>query len=166
MPQEKRTSTATGHVLIIGFGPAGQEVAHALMKENLQPNVIELNPKTAEIARKKGLSVYLGDASQDELLAHGGIPEACIAVVTVPDPRSAAQIIRTIHLLSPDLPVVARSRYQIAVRDLHNAGAAVVTDEEKAVGLALAREVIEVLRRPQMEAMACALAGHRTENEP
>jgi CPA2 family monovalent cation:H+ antiporter-2 len=166
MQQEKSGLTTSGRILIIGFGPAGQEVADALIKEKLRPEVIELNPKTAQIARKKGLSVHLGDASGGEMLTHGGVPEACIAVVTVPDPRSAAQIIRTIHLLSPALPVIARSRYQIANQDLHNAGATAVIDEEHTVGTALARKAIEVLRQPQNEAMACALAGQRPEKNP
>jgi CPA2 family monovalent cation:H+ antiporter-2 len=51
MRQEKRTGKTSGRILIIGFGPAGQEVADALLKENLRPEVIELNPKTAQIAR-------------------------------------------------------------------------------------------------------------------
>ena len=164
MQQEKSGLTTSGRILIIGFGPAGQEVADALIKEKLRPEVIELNPKTAQIAREKGLPLHLGDASGTEMLEKGGIHEACIVVVTVPDPRSAAQIIRTIHLLSPNLPVIARSRYQIAVPDLQRAGA-VVIDEEHTVGIAVAREVIEVLRQPQNEAMACALAGHRPEEE-
>ena len=162
--QEKSGLKTSGRILIIGFGPAGQEVAEALIKEKLRPEVIELNPKTAQIAREKGLPLHLGDASGTEMLEKGGIHEACIVVVTVPDPRSAAQIIRTIHLLSPNLPVIARSRYQIAVPDLQRAGA-VVIDEEHTVGIAIAREVIEVLRQPQNEAMACALAGQRPEEE-
>ena len=164
MQQEKSGLTTSGRILIIGFGPAGQEVAEALIKEKLRPEVIELNPKTAQIARENGLPLHLGDASGTEMLEKGGIHEACIVVVTVPDPRSAAQIIRTIHLLSPNLPVIARSRYQIAVPDLQRAGA-VVIDEEHTVGIAIAREVIEVLRQPQNEAMACALAGQRPEEE-
>ena len=164
MQQEKSGLKTSGRILIIGFGPAGQEVAEALIKEKLRPEVIELNPKTAQIAREKGLPLHLGDASGTEMLEKGGIHEACIVVVTVPDPRSAAQIIRTIHLLSPNLPVIARSRYQIAVPDLQRAGA-VVIDEEHTVGIAIAREVIEVLRQPQNEAMACALAGQRPEEE-
>jgi CPA2 family monovalent cation:H+ antiporter-2 len=164
MQQEKNGRTTSGSILIIGFGPAGREVAEALIKENLRPQVIELNPKTAQIARGKGLAVHLGDASGAEMLEQGGIHEACIAVVTVPDPRSAAQIIRTIHFLSPKLPVIARSRYQIAVPELQKTGAAVI-DEEHTVGRAIAREVIEVLRQPHNAAMACALAGQRSREE-
>jgi CPA2 family monovalent cation:H+ antiporter-2 len=164
LQQEKSGLTTSGRILIIGFGPAGQEVADALIKEKLRPEVLELNPKTAQIAREKGLPLHLGDASATEMLEKGGIHEACIVIVTVPDPRSAAQIIRTIHLLSPNLPVIARSRYQIAVPDLQRAGA-IVIDEEHTVGIAIAREVIEVLRQPQNEAMACALAGQRPEEE-
>ena len=160
--QEQSGDTRSGRILIIGFGPAGQEVADALIKENLRPEVIELNPKTAQIARQKGLSVHLGDATGTEMLVEGGVYEACIAVVTVPDPRSAAQIIRTLHMLAPNLTVIARSRYQIAVPDLQKAGA-VAIDEEHTVGTVIAREVIEVLSRPQNEAMACALAGQRTQ---
>jgi CPA2 family monovalent cation:H+ antiporter-2 len=164
MQQEKSGLTASGRILIIGFGPAGQEVADALITENLRPEVIELKPKTAQIARELDLSVHLGDASGAEMLVEGGVHDACIAVVSVPDPRSAAQIIRTLHMLAPNLPIIARSRYQIAVPDLQKTGA-IVIDEEQTVGRAIAREVIEVLRQPQNAAMACALAGQRPEEE-
>ena len=89
MQQEKSGLTTSGRILIIGFGPAGQEVAEALIKEKLRPEVIELNPKTAQIAREKGLPLNLGDASGTEMLEKGGIHEACIVVVTVPDPPAA-----------------------------------------------------------------------------
>lgn len=46
-------SVDSDRIGIIGFGPAGQRVAEALIKQGRSPFVIELNPKTAEIARSK-----------------------------------------------------------------------------------------------------------------
>jgi hypothetical protein len=44
--------TPSDRIGIVGFAPAGQQVATALLEQGITPFVIELNPKTAGIARK------------------------------------------------------------------------------------------------------------------
>jgi CPA2 family monovalent cation:H+ antiporter-2 len=144
-------------VLVVGFGPAGRKVAEALLKRDITPEVVELNPASIKAAKKIGLTVHLGDASNPDVISHVGIGDSCVIVVTVPDPRSARQILQNIHAISPVTSVIIRSRYNIATRELWELGAAFVVDEENVVGQELARQVIEFLREADSEAVTCAL---------
>jgi CPA2 family monovalent cation:H+ antiporter-2 len=154
-----------GAVFIVGFGPAGRKVARALMEKGIRPHVIELNPRSAQSASRMGLRVHTGDASLASIIADAGIHEACVLVVTVPDPRSARRILQNIHALSPGAGVIVRSRYHIATAELWERGAAFVVDEENVVGRELARQVIEFLREADPDQIACRLPGDEAQAE-
>jgi len=150
------------HVLIIGFGPAGQEVAHALKSQNVHSHVIELNPHTAAKARQMDLHVHIGDATSSDMLNHIGYQAICAAVITLPDPKTCRDVIANLRLLLPGIPILTRSRYHRYMMDLENRGATIVVDEESTVGQTLANNLIALMRKPNQEAMACALAGERS----
>jgi monovalent cation:H+ antiporter-2, CPA2 family len=150
-------------IFIVGFGPSGRKVAEALMENGIKPEVIELNPVSIKAAEEMGLAAHLGDASSPEMLSHAGIQGSCVVVVTIPDPRSAKRVVRTIKVLSPDSSVIVRSRYHIATRDLWEAGAAFAVDEEKVMGRELARQVIDFLKDADPEKLECALSQKDAE---
>ncbi|MCF8096158.1 MAG: cation:proton antiporter [Desulfobacteraceae bacterium] len=144
-------------ILIIGFGPAGRRVADALIGHKIRPEVIEMNPGTGRSARDKGLSVHMGDAVNEEVLVHAGINNACLVIITIPDPRMTISIIETVKRLADRAVVVARCRYHIYKTDMEKAGAEVVADEENMVGMHLAEAVVHALQNADSEEMACAL---------
>jgi CPA2 family monovalent cation:H+ antiporter-2 len=158
---DRTAGECSRRIVIIGFGPAGQQVAAALQGEGLTPEVVELNPKSAAKARENKLVVHIGDAIAGDVLAHAGVPDAGLVVVTVPDPRTAAHIIASTRQLAPLAIIIARSRYHIAGKELRHAGADVTVDEEHTVGINLAREVLGVLHQSNRDALACALTGER-----
>jgi len=146
-------------VCIIGFGPAGQRVADALLDQGIQAVVFELNPRTAAVAGKKGLTVHLGDAADFGMIADAGLTDTCVVAVTVPDPRTSRKIIKNLRLAVPDATIIVRGRYHIARTDLQQSGASLIVDEENMIGRALAREVVRVLRPGQTDTTAGAIAG-------
>jgi CPA2 family monovalent cation:H+ antiporter-2 len=150
------------HVLIIGFGPAGQEVAHALKSQDVHSHVIELNPHTAAKAGQMDLHVHIGDATSSDMLNHIGTRAICAAVITLPDPKTCRDVIANLRLLLPGIPILARSRYHRYKMDLENRGATIVVDEESTVGQTLADNLIALMQKPNQEAMACALAEKRS----
>jgi CPA2 family monovalent cation:H+ antiporter-2 len=139
--------SASGHLVIVGFGPAGQRVAEVLMEEpGLPIAVVELTPRTAEQAVAYGLKTYLGDATRDEVLEHLNIRSAAAVVVTLPDPRAARQVVQQVRALAPDTFIIVRSRYHVHRWQLDVAGAHAVVDEENEVGVRIAAEVRRRLR--------------------
>ena len=150
------------HVLIIGFGPAGQQVGWALKDQNVISHVIELNPHTAVKAKQMDLHVHIGDATSSEMLNHIGNIVFCAAVITLPDPKTCRDVLDSLKRSLPGVPILTRSRYHRYVTDLESLGAAIVVDEESTVGLTLANELIALMHKPNQDAMACALSGERS----
>jgi len=163
-PQDERVHEPQGGVYIVGFGPAGRKVARALLELDIQPHVIELNPRSVNAALRMGLKVHLGDASHADIVTHAGIQGACVIVVTVPDPRTAKRVLQNIRAMSPSSSVIVRSRYHIATPELWEMGAAFAVDEENVVGRELARQVVQFLKDADPDTTTCALPSDRAAN--
>ncbi len=131
--------------LVIGLGPAGQAVTGALAGAGHEVHVLDLNPAAAELARRLGARPHLGDARQAEVLSHLEIAAFEVAVITVPDPRQAQEVVSLARALAPGLRIVARARYHLHRDSLARAGAEVVVDEEHEVGGLLAGRTAEIL---------------------
>ena len=135
-------------ILIVGFGPAGQRVAESLMESNQKQMVaIDLNTKNIEAARRYGLTAYIGDATQQDILEHAGIYRACAVVITVPDHAAVRHLIHLVRDLAPDAFIVARCRYHILHWELLDAGAHEVVDEEDQLGRRLAAQIRKQIRK-------------------
>ncbi len=161
LPEDETASETSEQIIIIGFGPAGQNVAAGLLENGIKPSVLEMRPAMARIARENGLTVHMGDAGHEEVLLHSGLAGACLVVVTIPDPRSVRDIVKNIRRLSPGSTVIARSRYNRHTAEINKAGAHLTVDEEEIVGEQLAKHVIDCLqgRGDIHYSCACALGG-------
>ncbi|MGB2986300.1 MAG: cation:proton antiporter, partial [Phycisphaerae bacterium] len=146
-PSTEPTAKMSGHIVIVGFGPAGQCVARALEQDHQTlVVVVELNAKSADVARAYGLRTYIGDATNPEMLEHLCVGAAKVVAVTVPDPAAARQIIEGVRSLGTDTSIIARARYHRYRSELALAGAVAVIDEEEQVGLQMASAVQDKLR--------------------
>ncbi len=124
----------SGHVIVVGFGPAGRAVADRAYAAGTPVVVIDLNPTSVLAARRAGMRAYVGDASNPDLLKLVNLPDAEALVVTLPDHRLTVGVIVEAKLMVPKLRAIARSRYHRYVDLLEAAGADVIVDEEANVG--------------------------------
>ena len=58
-----------GHVIVIGFGPAGQGVIEALAGSGIPVLLVELNPHTVALAHQAGIQAEVGDATRRRFCA-------------------------------------------------------------------------------------------------
>jgi len=156
-------TTPNNRVLVIGLGPAGLQVVHALIKKQLEPIVIDVNPHSQRFAQQMDIKVLLGDAANEEVLMHADLQEVCMAVVTVPNPTTAVRIIRMLRNLRPQLSIAARCRYNRHLADLEEAGSDIVIDEESTVGQMLTQGIIEHIQESSGSIFACRMAGQTPE---
>ncbi len=129
----------TDILMIIGFGYAGQRLAEGVIdlhKERIV--VVDINPEIVSIAKSYGLMGVVGDAMQKEVLENAGIHRANIVVIALPDSNTVRHLIQLIRDLAPDAYLIVRCRYHLRRRELLNAGAHEVADEEEQVGTLLA----------------------------
>jgi CPA2 family monovalent cation:H+ antiporter-2 len=139
-------------ILIIGFGPAGQRVAEALIgRARTRLVIVDSNPRNAKIAERYGLHAVVGDARQVDLLEHAGVHEAIAAVVTLPVADVSREVIELLRRMKPELGIAARARHHVFRWELELAGADLVVDEEDQMGLRLAAEVRGLLRSRDVE---------------
>ena len=148
-------------LIVVGLGPAGRHVVQTAKGCGLLPVILDVNPQSREFAVQEGVAFHLGDASQEDTLIHAGIKKACMMVITVPDPKIAAQIIGMVRQMVPDLAVVVRCRYNRHMDFLNETGATVVVDEETVVGEMLGYQISQCLDDDSCTLLACRRCGRQ-----
>ncbi|GFK92638.1 Inner membrane protein YbaL [Fundidesulfovibrio magnetotacticus] len=127
-PNEK--TALKDHLIIVGFGPGGQRIAHAAKRAGIAYYVLEMNIDTVRREREKGEPIHYGDASYPEVLRHAGILGARVMVVVISDPSAARRMVSAARELSPALRIVVRTRFMGEVEELLALGANDVVPEE------------------------------------
>jgi monovalent cation:H+ antiporter-2, CPA2 family len=128
--QETQRKHLVNHLVIIGYGITGRNLAHAARAGGIPYTIIELNPETVRSERAAGEPIAFGDATNDGVLSHADIEQARIAVVAINDPVSTRKIVELCRRMNPDLFIIVRTRYLIEVKPLQELGANEVIPEE------------------------------------
>ncbi|OGL43967.1 MAG: potassium transporter KefB [Candidatus Schekmanbacteria bacterium RBG_13_48_7] len=118
------------HLVIVGFGVNGRNVARAAGLAGIPNVIIEMNPETVRSEQAKDVSIYYGDATHETVLQHANIKEARIAVVAINDPAATRRITEIIRRLNPRVYLIVRTRYLQEMKPLYELGAAEVIPEE------------------------------------
>jgi CPA2 family monovalent cation:H+ antiporter-2 len=134
----------SGHIVVVGFGPAGQAVADSVAAAGRDVEVVDISPSLVSQARDLGFRAWLGDASAGEVIESACVESASAVVVTLPDYRAAVQVIQTVRAQAPATDLIARARYHRYATELTRAGATAVIDEEEEVGRQLARTIHQI----------------------
>jgi len=122
--------TMKDHLIIVGFGLNGRNVARAARLAGVSYLIIEMNPETVRIEKKKGEPIYYGDAGQEAVLKHANIKEARIVVLVISDPAAARRIALVTHRLNPEVHIIARTRFLQEMEPLYQLGVNEVIPEE------------------------------------
>jgi len=122
--------TKKDHLVIIGYGVTGRNLARTARRAGIDYMIIELNPDLVMESRKQGEPIIFGDATSEGVLSHAGIPTARIAVVAINDPVAVRKIVSICRGLSSELTIIVRTRYVSEVEALHEIGADEVIAEE------------------------------------
>ena len=123
--------------LVIGYGFIGQSAAHSLEEIGFMPVVIDRNVDTiAKLLEQNQEAVY-GDASQPNILEMTHIKTATLLVITIPDLAITLNIIHAARHFNPDIPIVARVKYQAEKQQVSDLGVNVICCDEDEVSKAL-----------------------------
>ena len=132
----------SGHVVLAGYGPAGEEAARTVRLAGLEPVVVDLNPQLIAQARADGLHADIGNCSQREILEHAKLQDALALIISVPDPNAVVATIQQARSVAPDVFIVARARYHGLLALYEKAGADHAIAEEGVVGTILGSMVV------------------------
>ena len=157
----RNTLGTKGHVVVIGFGRTGQNVAKLLTDEKIQYHAIDTDIERIRVAEAAGEHVSFADATRRESLIAAGIHRASALVITFSNTPATLAVLHYAKELAPDIPVIARCYDEADFDILKAAGADEVIPEVIESSLVLATHaciaagapVRRVMRRSQMARM-------------
>ncbi|GHE33004.1 YbaL family putative K(+) efflux transporter [Vulcaniibacterium thermophilum] len=126
------------HVLIVGYGRVGSELARLLHARGVLVVVIDGEDDRIDHARAAGLLAIRGNAADVRVIGEAAPERARMALLAIPNALEAGEIVAALRAANPTLTVVARAHSDAGVRHLleHGADGAVMAERELAHSLA------------------------------
>jgi CPA2 family monovalent cation:H+ antiporter-2 len=118
------------HLVIIGFGINGRNVARAARAMGIPYVITEMNPETVRREKAAGEPIIYGDATQEAVLRHVDISTARVVVVGIPDPIATRRVVEATRALNPSVHIISRTRFFQETAQLYELGANEVIPEE------------------------------------
>lgn len=120
----------TDHLLIIGYGLNGRNLARAAKTADIPFAIIEMNPETVRDEAAKGEPIVYGDASNSTVLEHVNIHKARVVVVAISNSDATKGIVLNVRSYNPHASLIVRTRYVNEIESLKQLGADEVIPEE------------------------------------
>jgi CPA2 family monovalent cation:H+ antiporter-2 len=137
-----------GHVVILGYGIGGQLLAQSLAELSVPHVVLELNGAAVRKALERGVNIHYADVAASEPLEAAGVAHAAAVVVVISDPDASERAVRAVRSLSPDVPIITRTRYRLEAERLARAGATMAVAEELEASLEVLSQLLVRLHIP------------------
>lgn len=149
----------TNHVIICGFGRIGQTVSRFLKQESIDFVAIDIDPLRTKKAQEAGENVLFGSSRQTELLLAAQLSKAQLVVIAFGQDKQSIDAIQKVRSMSPDVPILVRTRNDDQLDNLQAAGANQVVPESLEGSLMLVSHVLSltgvpfsrIMRRVQTE---------------
>jgi CPA2 family monovalent cation:H+ antiporter-2 len=145
----------TDHVIIVGYGLNGRNLARVLHRSGIRFVVIDLNPETVKVERARGRVIVYGDATHEEILRYVNITSARVMVVAISDAITTRNAVVLARRLNPALHILVRSRYVKEMEPLIALGCDEVVSEEFETSIEIFSRVLRryLVPRDVMERM-------------
>ena len=148
---EHQAHELVDHLIIVGHGLSGRNVATAAKTAKIPYVIIEMNPETVRKEKKAGEPIIYGDATHEAVLKHVGIEGARVMVVVISDPTATRRITAVAKRLNPKIHIIARTRFLAEATPLHDLGANEVIAEEYETSLEIFARVLTKYLVPKIE---------------
>ena len=141
------------HLVIVGYGINGRNVARAAKRAQVPYVVLETNPDTVRSEQALGEPLFYGDATQKAVLNRVGIRQARTVVVVIAEATATRRIVSAVRELNPSVYLIARTRYVREVEELRRLGANEVVPEEFETALEIFDRVLTqyLVPRPEID---------------
>ncbi|MBM4128082.1 MAG: sodium:proton exchanger [Nitrospira sp.] len=149
LEMEGRNLRIKDHVIIVGYGLNGRNLARVLGETEVPYVVLDLDGDIVRRESQHGLPLYYGDGTNSTILRHVKIEDARVLVVAIPDPFTARRAVQIARGLNPNIHIVVRTRYLRELEELHQLGADDVVPEEFETSIEIFALVLRTYNMPQ-----------------
>ena len=147
-PEPEKEPERRDHLIIIGYGLNGRNLASVVRDIGISFLVVELNDELVKQAQREDVPVLFGDATRKDVLIRAGAAGARVAVVAISDARATRAAVAILRSLSSTSVILVRTRYVAEVDSLMRLGANVVIPEEFETSVEIFARVLEQYRIP------------------
>ena len=137
-----------GHVIVVGYGVNGRNLAHVLRETGIPYVVLEVDAAIVRRAQRDGEHIQFGDVSRREWLARCGAAEAAVVVLAISDPQATRAAVSLVRQANPAARIIARTRLVSEVPELTRLGADEVVPEEFETSIAIFGRVLRHFHVP------------------
>lgn len=135
------------HLVIVGFGLNGQNVALAAQSLHVRCLVIEDDPDLALLAVQRGIRTVQGDAAQAAMLEKADAGTARAVVVALNDSRQCKRVIANVHA-NTKAYLIVRARFAAEEAALYGMGADEVVSEDLETSLRVVDRLLRAFHAP------------------
>jgi len=129
-PDIGRVPTISDHVIIVGYGLNGQNLARVLKETGIRHIILDMNWERIKYARKDGHKAVFGDSGNIEILKKLHIEKARMMVVAISDPATTRRTVKIAREANEGIYILVRTHYTSEVEELYKLGANQVIPEE------------------------------------
>lgn len=149
--QDSEVKQLSDHLVIIGFGINGMNLARAAFASGIPYLVIEMNPDIVRKERQNDEPIFFGDATHQEVLDLVNIEQARVVVLAISDPAATIRVTDLIHKAYPKVHIIVRTRYIQEIRTLYEVGANEVIPEEFETSIEIFSLVLKKYMVPKVD---------------
>jgi CPA2 family monovalent cation:H+ antiporter-2 len=150
-PRETGGEQLEKHLVIIGYGMNGRNVARAAQIAGVPYIVVDMNPTLVSSERARGVPIFYGDSTRQALLEHLGVRRARAVVIVLSDAATTRQVTALVRTMNVGCTIVARTRYVREVEALKELGADTVIPEELETSVEIVSRVLASYLVPRRE---------------
>jgi len=139
------------HIVIIGYGLNGENVAKAAKTANIPYLIVDLDAEAVKKGQLKNEPMIYGDAADETILKHVHVHEARVVVVAISSPEATKKIVQSVREYSKTTYIIVRTRYVIEIEGNLKLGADEVIPEEFETSIEIFTRVLKKYLVPQDE---------------
>ena len=136
------------HVIIVGSGRVGNNVASILYQLNIPFVMIERNYRKFEFTKKKNYISIYGNACLNSIINAAGLENAILLVSTITSVNDSKELIKTVRRIKEDISIIARAEGLEQMRELVNLNIYELVQPEFEASIEIIRKIMLLLKIP------------------
>jgi CPA2 family monovalent cation:H+ antiporter-2 len=141
-------SALQDHVIIVGYGVNGRNLARVLKAAAIPYVILEQNGHMVRRCRLAREPVYFGDGTRGEVLRRVGVERARVIVLAISAPAEERRGVAEARHLSSTIRIIVRTRYVAEIEALQGLGADIVIPEEFETSIEIFARVLRLYGVP------------------
>ncbi len=153
------------HIIIVGYGMNGENVAKAARRASIPYVIVEIDPEAMQKAKAAGEPIVFGDATSDVILKHVHVQEARVVVVAISAHQATRQIVQNVRMFTGTAYIIVRTRYLREVDELTKLGADEVIPEEFETSIEIFSHVLKkyLVAQDEIDSFICEIRNRNYE---